>query len=357
MAGEAPQERSRPGREIWCRPRSCGRVPRGRGATRLKRALLREASVRRRPTPAAFELAPGGRAVGARHSRSLAAQGTARRGRRGAHVIHARVRRGPPRRRRRGGPGRPPGAPRQNALREGEPARAVGAVLDGRFEAEVEGDSAIRVDEALSAAGLYELYAARLEFRGERQRTASALAPSVYLALARLYAGPLASPERALEAWIAVLGADPSNDGALTALREHATHTGDHGALVEALIRVGESASGTAAARIAAMRTLVGVAEGPFDAPALAAWALDHIGEAGGVTDMLAAEAAPRPQHRRRSIRKDDGLRIDLAESALWPAGPTRRGRSTRSVASPPVTAAGPSRATRTPRRSASSPA
>ncbi len=198
-----------------------------------------------------------------------------------------------------------------NALREGEPARAVGAVLDGRFEAEVEGDGAMRVDEALSAAGLYELYAVRLELRGERQRTTSARA-DVYQTLARLYAGPLASPERAIEAWIAVLGADPSNDSALTALREHATHTGDHAALVEALIRVGESGSGTAAARIAAMRTLVGIAEGPFDAPALAAWALDHIGEAGGVTDMLAAEAAP---HLARAKHQDDA--IDLAQRAL----------------------------------------
>ena len=78
------------------------------------------------------------------------------------------------------------------ALKDGEAARAVGAMLDAGLEGELSGDEGARVDEALALAGLYELLAARLEARAER---ASGPARSeAYQALARLCAGPLAQP-------------------------------------------------------------------------------------------------------------------------------------------------------------------
>jgi cellulose synthase operon protein C len=49
------------------------------------------------------------------------------------------------------------------ALREGDPTRAVAAALDGAFEGDVDGEDAGKVDEALSAAGLDVIVAARRE--------------------------------------------------------------------------------------------------------------------------------------------------------------------------------------------------
>src|SRR5262249_22493703 len=122
------------------------------------------------------------------------------------------------------------------ALRDGDGARAVGALLDAGLEGDVDGDVASKVDEALGAGGLYELYAARLELRAE-QRTGTSRGDA-YAELAGVCAGPLASPERAIEAWIDALAANPALEAAHAALREHATS--DAGPLLEALVRVAQ---------------------------------------------------------------------------------------------------------------------
>jgi hypothetical protein len=217
------------------------------------------------------------------------------------------------------------------ALKDGDAARAVGALLDAGLEGELDGHDAEKVDEALSLAGLYELLAARLEMRGERQQGAAR--GDSYQALARLCAGPLASPERAIEAWIEALAADPGSHAARTALRDHAAALRDPAPLAEALIRIGlGAASPTAegesgAARVAALRELCTLADDKMSDPALATWALDALdaaGEAGSVVhadriglgaraarqaeDLAAAkrahESADSPEARIEALRR-----------------------------------------------------
>jgi hypothetical protein len=174
------------------------------------------------------------------------------------------------------------------ALAEGDAARAVGAMLDAGLEGEIEGDDAARVDEVLSLAGLYELLAFRLEARAERLQGAAR--GETYEALAKLCNGPLASPDRAVEAWIEALAADPENAAAHTALRDHAASLPDPGSLAEALIRVGSSASTQSVARAAALRELVALADEKMADPALASWALGALAASGHEGDLLRAE-------------------------------------------------------------------
>ena len=195
------------------------------------------------------------------------------------------------------------------ALKDGDAARAVGALLDAGLEGELDGDDADKVDEALSLAGLYELLATRLEMRAERR--SGAARGEGYQALARLYAGPLASPERALEAWIDALAGDPASTAARTALRDHAAVLHDPWPLAEALIRIGLSAaSATAegdpsAARVAALRELGTLAEDKMRDPALASWALDALAATG---DAGAVVHADRIGLLSRSKRQDEDL-------------------------------------------------
>ncbi|MGK4008818.1 tetratricopeptide repeat protein [Sorangium sp. So ce1036] len=167
----------------------------------------------------------------------------------------------------------------QGAMSDGDWARAVGCVLDAGLEADVDGEAAGVTDEVLEQAGLYELVAARLELRAER-RTGAARAEA-YAALARLYAGPLASPDRAVEAWIEAAASDRGNAAARSALREHAAALHDMAPLVEALIRVGEGSDGRARddaeGRIDALWELAGLAEEKIGDPGLARWALDTL--------------------------------------------------------------------------------
>ncbi len=176
------------------------------------------------------------------------------------------------------------------AVNDGDAARAVGCAFDATLEADVDEDDAAEIDEVFGQAGLYELVAARLELRAERE--AGAIRSATYEALARLYAGPLASPDRAIEAWIEAAASDPGNAAAHAALREHASTLHDAAPLIEALIRVGEAASGStgddAAERIEALRGLAALAEDRLNDPALARWALEVAREAGAEDDPAA---------------------------------------------------------------------
>lgn len=173
------------------------------------------------------------------------------------------------------------------AVNEGDAARAVGCAFDALLEADVDEDDAAEIDEVLGQAGLYELVAARLELRAERQ--AGGLRSETYEALSRLYAGPLASPDRAVEAWIEAAASDPGNVAARAALREHAATLHDVAPLVEALIRIGEGTDGRARAdtfeRLEALRELAGLAEEKIADPGLTRWALETLREAGGGED------------------------------------------------------------------------
>jgi tetratricopeptide (TPR) repeat protein len=189
------------------------------------------------------------------------------------------------------------------ALDDKDASRAVEAVLDAGFEGDFEEDDAARVDDVLELAGLHELVAVRLEMRGD-ERTGTARS-EIYQTLARLYAGPLANPDRAIEAWIEALASDPGSAAAREALREHEAVFHDPTPLIEALIRIGEGGGGTSADRLRALEELVTLAEDRSLDPALASWALDKIEEAGGSTDVIHAEKL-RLMSRLR--RQEDGL-------------------------------------------------
>ncbi len=190
------------------------------------------------------------------------------------------------------------------ALAAGDAARAVGALLDAGLEGEIEGDDAAKVDEALALASLYELVAVRLEARAERQRGATA--GETYQALARLCAGPLASPDRAIEAWIEALACDPTSAAAHTALRDHAAALHDPAPLAEALIRAGSGGDAVpAAVRVAALRELAAFADDKMGDPALASWALDQLAALGQADDLVNAEKLGLLSRLRR---QDDEL-------------------------------------------------
>jgi tetratricopeptide (TPR) repeat protein len=189
------------------------------------------------------------------------------------------------------------------ALQDNDAARAVGAALDAGFEGATDGEDAVKLDEVLSSAGLYELLAVRLEARAERRTGLERSA--IYEVLARLYAGPLSSPDRAIEAWIEALSSDPSCAAARMALRDHAAALHDPSPLVEALIRIGESSAGTPVDRVAALQELVTLAEERVGDPALASWALDKVAEAGGGEDIVRAE---KLRLLSRIRRQEDGL-------------------------------------------------
>jgi hypothetical protein len=184
-------------------------------------------------------------------------------------------------------------------LAENDVGRAVGAVLDAGLEGEIDGEDARSVDEALGLAGLHELLALRLEMRAEAALSPRARAES-YQELALLYAGPLASPDRAVDTWVEAMVSDPSSPLGLAALREHATAGHDPTPLLEALVRIGQRDASeeteeaeteeAAEARAAALLELVTLADETVDDPTLATWALDRLEAAGVSVDRVSAE-------------------------------------------------------------------
>ncbi len=121
----------------------------------------------------------------------------------------------------------------RSAIAEGDLPRALGAAFDARVDAEIDLKSVLSAierkegaplasdigfDELLERTGLHELLAARLELACDllagRERA------RVRLTLGRLYAGPLGRPDRAVDAWIEALVAEPGNLEAKTFLRK-----------------------------------------------------------------------------------------------------------------------------------------
>jgi tetratricopeptide (TPR) repeat protein len=125
---------------------------------------------------------------------------------RGAPEVHARLRR--------------------EALETGDLPRALGAALDEGLDGELDGVGADTLNALLLRMGLSDLLAARLEARarGAGEISEPSGAPNAqrarrYEELARLYAGPLADPDRAAGAHVAALAADPACEEAILALR------------------------------------------------------------------------------------------------------------------------------------------
>ena len=176
----------------------------------------------------------------------------------------------------------------------GQTAPALAVVVDGQLEASVHDPIASHVDDLLESLGLHEVLAVRWLLRAA---TASGTARAVaWTTVASLQTGRLASPDRALEAWIEGLAVDSANVRALEALRSHARAMHDPTPLAEALIRASSTAA-TPEAAAECLRELATIAEGRLSDPSLAHWAFERIAERLGTTDDVQAarqRLAPR---------------------------------------------------------------
>jgi hypothetical protein len=206
----------------------------------------------------------------------------------------------------------------RHALSDGDLPRALGAAFDARLDAEIDlssalaalepapgaDDGALGIDRLLERAGLHELLAARLDM-GSDSLVGPELA-AARLALGRLYAGPLGRPDRAVEAWMEALVADPGCEPAREALRRHAVVTRDQLPLVEALVRVGHTGDASShAERIDCLRELATFAEERIGDPGLALWALSRMAELGaksGDLDAAIERLGPRARLQDESL-------------------------------------------------------
>lgn len=170
---------------------------------------------------------------------------------------------------------------RKAALEAGHFGRALGAALDERLDRVLHGPPADLFDDMLARASAYEPLAVRLEVRAEREKGRGAAVR--WAALGRLLSGPVAAPERALEAFARAVAADAANAENVHALRALAQKVGDSAWLVEALVRaaMGAAAHGALednAARLAAAHELASLGEERNDA-LLSAWAYRVMSE------------------------------------------------------------------------------
>jgi hypothetical protein len=158
-------------------------------------------------------------------------------------------------------------------------ARALGAALDEGLDAHMVGEGADVMDDLLLRVGLLEPLASRLEIRAEA--TSGPTRARALEELARLFAGPLARPDRAAASRVLALAADPTQSEPLVALRADAASTRDTTHLVEGLVRaVGIAPAPSTAssdarnlARATLARTLASLAEEQLRDGALATWA------------------------------------------------------------------------------------
>lgn len=170
---------------------------------------------------------------------------------------------------------------RKAALEGGHFGRALGAALDERLDRALHGPPADLFDDMLARASAYEPLAVRLEVRAEREKGRAAAVR--WAELGRLLSGPVAAPERALEAFARAVAADAANAENVHALRSLSQKVGDSAWLAEALVRaaMGAAAHGALednAARLAAAHELASLGEEKNDA-LLSAWAYRVMSE------------------------------------------------------------------------------
>lgn len=180
-------------------------------------------------------------------------------------------------------------------LAAGDLALSLEIALDAKLDFAADGPEAERFDDLLARMGLHEIFATRLENRAACAEPARR--PGLYADLSRLYAGPLANPERAIETWLAALSANPDNEEALRALRAHAAVTRDDSALLEGLLRASTSEK-ESEGREVWLRELASLAEERFQNPALALFALEKLGpeEAAAAKSRLLAQKEARDE-------------------------------------------------------------
>ncbi len=204
----------------------------------------------------------------------------------------------------------------REAISAGDPPRALGAALDAHLEADLDdgpGKGASGLDPLAEQAGLHELRAARWELALLDLHTTERA--SMRLALARLYSGPLASPERAVEAWIECLALDPASVEAREGLLGELGATGDPTPLIGALLRV---ARGGGPSRRAALVDLAKLASTRVSMPGLVVWA-GRAAMAMEPDDDLAelvAQSEPAARDEESRIEELRGQPESLAELA-----------------------------------------
>jgi len=213
------------------------------------------------------------------------------------------------------------------AMEHGHTASAVAAVCDARLEAAVDDPSAAMVDDLMQEAGLHDLLAARWLARA--RSSSGPDRAECWAKLASLYMGRLASPDRALDAWIEVVAANPAHGQALSALRSHARTMHDPTPLAEALLR-GSLATDDDSVAAACLRELADLAEDRLADPSLAFWAYEQMGKRGCATDETAAamqRLAPR-------VRLQDGALSAAREALENASSPDARIEALRRIAS-----------------------
>ncbi len=220
----------------------------------------------------------------------------------------------------------------RDAIVDGDSARALGALFDAGLdrgfdpssvvrsaEPEDSGADLVTFDRLLADLGIHEVIAARLELSAEA--LSGAERARARLALGRVCAGSLGSTERAVEAWIDALVAQPSNEDAKSLLREHAAGTGDPMPLVEALLRAGSVEDGAASvARTSCLRELVVLADQRLSEPSLALWAVRKLLVDDGRDEELRAIGSRLSQRVRRDDEALATTRIQLRNET----GPAR---------------------------------
>jgi tetratricopeptide (TPR) repeat protein len=226
----------------------------------------------------------------------------------------------------------------RQAVKDGDLARALGAAFDARLDAEIDlrsvlaaidpiegaDEAPLGIDGLLERANLHELLAARLEVASDALSGPERARARV--ALGRLYSGPLGRPDRAVDAWIDALVADPGCEPAHEALRRHAVITRDHSPWIEALIRIAsDTAEVTRPARAACVRELVALAEERLGDPLLSLWATNRLGSAPDSEALR--ESGLRLEPRARLAEESlERARADLAKAR----GPERLALLTR---------------------------
>ncbi|AKV02976.1 Exonuclease SbcC [Labilithrix luteola] len=184
---------------------------------------------------------------------------------------------------------------RATSAARGDLAHALGAALDEGLDGTFSTPGADSIDDLFMRAGAFESLALRLQMRAESLSGRDAARR--WAEIGRLLSGPLAAPERAVEAYARSVAADASDTDALHALKSLALRMGATDWVTEALVRgaLGEDAYGASpepSSRQAALRALVSHADENGDAT-LAAWAQTELAHLDP-TDERARELATR---------------------------------------------------------------
>ncbi|MCL2823477.1 MAG: hypothetical protein FWD57_05740, partial [Polyangiaceae bacterium] len=184
----------------------------------------------------------------------------------------------------------------------GDHACALAAVVQGRLETATSESHSSDVDHAFVGMGLHDAVAARWEWN-----TSMCEGPHrarVFMKLAGLYLGPLASPDRAVDAWIEAVAADPGCVEALSSLRSHARSTRDATAWMEALVRAVILHPNKPAAT-QCLREILASTEDRASEPSLAYWALSEL--------MKRGPEDPALERTRAAL----GPRVKLQDTAI----------------------------------------